>query len=125
MMVDRSYSYVFFTCIILLMIRRPPRPTLPYTLFPYTTLFRSNPRAGVRGGDLGEARPDFGAFELRLGEAVAPRRAGRIFIERIDVDRRRQAVALGIVGLAAGRDLAHRIVALVLAARGQIGRAHV
>src|SRR3546814_5710526 len=23
------------------MIRRPPRPTRPYTLFPYTTLFRS------------------------------------------------------------------------------------
>src|SRR3546814_11683837 len=28
------------------MILRPPRSTRPYTLFPYTTLFRSAPRAG-------------------------------------------------------------------------------
>src|SRR3546814_4232797 len=27
------------------MIRRPPRSTLTYTLFPYTTLFRSFPKA--------------------------------------------------------------------------------
>src|SRR3546814_14312372 len=31
------YSYIFF-----LMIRRPPRSTRTDTLFPYTTLFRSN-----------------------------------------------------------------------------------
>src|SRR3546814_6567593 len=30
------------------MIRRPPRSTLTYTLFPYTTLFRSDPRLGIR-----------------------------------------------------------------------------
>src|SRR5438876_4590591 len=38
------------------MIRRPPRSTL----FPYTTLFRSIPRAGVIGGRvrLHVARPD-------------------------------------------------------------------
>src|SRR3546814_12721952 len=34
----------FFVC---LMIRRPPRSTRPDTLFPYTTLFRSSPRAYV------------------------------------------------------------------------------
>src|SRR3546814_13546005 len=28
-------------CVCFLMIRRPPRPTRTYTLFPYTTLFRS------------------------------------------------------------------------------------
>src|SRR3546814_5919871 len=28
------------------MVRRPPRSTLTDTLFPYTTLFRSDPRAG-------------------------------------------------------------------------------
>src|SRR2546430_13219199 len=38
------------------MIRRPPRSTL----FPYTTLFRSSPRRGVRA-----ARPDSGC--LRWG----------------------------------------------------------
>src|SRR6188474_3823528 len=31
-----------------LMIRRPPRSTRRYTLFPYTTLFRSRPRRGGR-----------------------------------------------------------------------------
>src|SRR3546814_3275736 len=44
------------------MIRRPPRSTHPYTLFPYTTLFRSDllhradrdPRADARGRRPGE-----------------------------------------------------------------------
>ena len=38
-----TISYAVF-CLkkIFLMIRRPPRSTLPLTLFPYTTLFRSN-----------------------------------------------------------------------------------
>src|SRR3546814_19997766 len=31
------------------MLRRPPRSTRTYTLFPYTTLFRSSGRAGARG----------------------------------------------------------------------------
>src|SRR3546814_7055744 len=35
--VESSFIYVFF-----LMIRRPPRSTRTDTLFPYTTLFRSN-----------------------------------------------------------------------------------
>src|SRR5881409_4377414 len=41
----------FFFCFFFLMIRRPPRSTRETTLFPYTTLFRS---------DLGPAdhRPD-------------------------------------------------------------------
>src|SRR3546814_13685615 len=33
--------YVFF-CFFFLMLRRPPRSTRTDTLFPYTTLFRSN-----------------------------------------------------------------------------------
>src|SRR3546814_13418790 len=33
-----------FRCFFLLMIRRPPRSTRTDTLFPYTTLFRSNVR---------------------------------------------------------------------------------
>src|SRR3546814_7292494 len=32
------------------MIRRPPRSTLPYTLFPYTTLFRSACTLGAKAG---------------------------------------------------------------------------
>src|SRR3546814_16387108 len=40
MMLRRSCSviYIYF---FFLMIRRPPRSTRTYTLFPYTTLFRS------------------------------------------------------------------------------------
>src|SRR3546814_7967202 len=43
------------------MIRRPPRATLSYTLFPYTTLFRSVPDPDLRGaGDAGRGAPDAG-----------------------------------------------------------------
>src|SRR3546814_6847726 len=41
--------YLFF----FLMIRRPPRSTRTDTLFPYTTLFRSGRRRGLRRGDQG------------------------------------------------------------------------
>src|SRR3546814_1183284 len=37
----RCLLYVRVVCFFFLMIRRPPRPTLTDTLFPYTTLFRS------------------------------------------------------------------------------------
>src|SRR3546814_10999223 len=33
---------LYFLMFFCLMIRRPPRSTRTYTLFPYTTLFRSN-----------------------------------------------------------------------------------
>src|SRR3546814_20018848 len=36
--------FYFFSYIFFLMIRRPPRSTRTDTLFPYTTLFRSNSR---------------------------------------------------------------------------------
>src|SRR3546814_8751499 len=35
---------IFFLCFFFLMIRRPPRSTRTDTLFPYTTLFRSQLR---------------------------------------------------------------------------------
>src|SRR3546814_12039524 len=38
-------------CILFLMIRRPPRSTRTDTLFPYTTLFRSDEGAEVKLGD--------------------------------------------------------------------------
>src|SRR3546814_16295179 len=37
------YDLNFFICFFFLMIRRPPRSTRTDTLFPYTTLFRSQP----------------------------------------------------------------------------------
>src|SRR3546814_1376065 len=40
----------FFLFFFFLMIRRPPRSTLTDTLFPYTTLFRSEDAAAARPG---------------------------------------------------------------------------
>src|SRR3546814_18337178 len=40
----RSLDLVFLICFFFLMIRRPPRSTRTDTLFPYTTLFRSDMR---------------------------------------------------------------------------------
>src|SRR2546426_3294487 len=71
-----------------LMIRRPPRSTL----FPYTTLFRSQ---GVVGGQVGVAQHGVGGDSSRFGvDAVDA-----------DVDRRavRQQADLGVVrGRASG-----------------------
>src|SRR5215510_15828767 len=58
------YSIFFFFFFFFLMIRRPPRSTL----FPYTTLFRSRPRAadGSRlARDLRFAREDVRADQRR------------------------------------------------------------
>src|SRR3546814_14401048 len=46
-------AIVYYLCVFLLMIRRPPRSTRTDTLFPYTTLFRS---AQARAEGLGKAR---------------------------------------------------------------------
>src|SRR6059058_4203609 len=40
---------LFFVFVFFLMIRRPPRSTRRYTLFPYTTLFRSTMLTGANG----------------------------------------------------------------------------
>src|SRR3546814_18723411 len=45
-----TFDFIFF-----LMIRRPPRSTRTDTLFPYTTLFRSDGNAGIDGRALLEA----------------------------------------------------------------------
>src|SRR3546814_7619494 len=55
-----------------LMIRRPPRSTRTDTLFPYTTLFRSEPfrrrfRSGAASGLLA---PEFGLLRLRLSRRL-------------------------------------------------------
>src|SRR3546814_3902844 len=42
------YFILIFTLFFFLMIRRPPRSTRTYTLFPYTTLFRSDQRHAAR-----------------------------------------------------------------------------
>src|SRR3546814_19927271 len=62
--------FVFF-----LMIRRPPRSTRTYTLFPYTTLFRSNDR---RGYDIAERRR-IGAHR-EINEAVEQGGRGQLLV---------------------------------------------
>src|SRR3546814_6914758 len=52
------------------MIRRPPRSTRTYTLFPYTTLFRSL-RLADAGHAVGEARPQL-LDRLELGRRGGP-----------------------------------------------------
>src|SRR3546814_1226480 len=68
------------------MLRRPPRSTLTYTLFPYTTLFRSLPggRARAGGGAVKahrQRRPLVAAGQaLRVRLAVAGQRAAGIHV---------------------------------------------
>src|SRR3546814_17343824 len=57
--------FTYHLCIFFLMLRRPPRSTRTYTLFPYTTLFRSLsglvpwPIGGqIRPQPIGIDRPD-------------------------------------------------------------------
>src|SRR3546814_13175386 len=66
-----------------LMIRRPPRSTRTYTLFPYTTLFRSDMplHEGQAGGDLRRGRlpvagraPEDHVADVDAGPVEADRR---------------------------------------------------
>src|SRR3546814_13648156 len=59
---------IFYYCLFFLMIRRPPRSTRTDTLFPYTTLFRSDPLPELPHG---RGRAD------RPGDHPVPRSAGR------------------------------------------------
>src|SRR3546814_11169139 len=111
MIVVVVYSLLFF----FLMIRRPPRSTRTDTLFPYTTLFRSQ-----------------GKGEARVGEAASPLRAGSVGGLETDPQTRTERPAnmalLFFGGYFAG-DLKGRIAgdaaeAADPAAR-EIGRAHV
>src|SRR3546814_16737408 len=83
--------FVVYTCVFFLMIRRPPRSTRTDTLFPYTTLFRSQQRAPphairqiARGGDREHAerrRDRFDHQEARgrfVGEQEQDRKSTRL-----------------------------------------------
>src|SRR3546814_2638026 len=57
------------------MIRRPPRSTRTYTLFPYTTLFRSERRGGLRRrGAKGLRQAAAGEARRRLGDRLCAQR---------------------------------------------------
>src|SRR3546814_2341450 len=77
-------TYICFLIFFFLMIRRPPRSTRTDTLFPYTTLFRSNGRAGLAatgdqmsaiggGRALRPGRIHLRPAEARLQLAACPR----------------------------------------------------
>src|SRR3546814_6290144 len=74
------------------MIRRPPRSTLTDTLFPYTTLFRSDAIAERRGlGDIGgDHLTNTGDRDLIEGRPRAEREAGedRELVRGVDADDR-------------------------------------
>src|SRR5207249_10400598 len=63
-----------------LLIPRPPRSTL----FPYTTLFRSDERAGARDVELAESNEDF------VRDVVEQRHGGPARFERVEIERNRE-----------------------------------
>src|SRR3546814_19478117 len=72
------------------MIRRPPRSTRTDTLFPYTTLCRSEQEAGEAGiGDKADMRAAVAEPEQGIGIADHRAARGKIVVEIID-DRREQ-----------------------------------
>src|SRR3546814_15301314 len=58
------------------MIRPPPGSTLTYTLFPYTTLFRSAAEAGLRRLALDEPVERLNSGLRALAGAISGRRSG-------------------------------------------------
>src|SRR3546814_5450086 len=96
------------------MIRRPPRSTRTDTLFPYTTLFRSEPGAELAPhlGDLDHV----GREQRVLGDDVA-------FVRHVDDRTAQELVALGdVVDGVDERDVGNRELGVVALARegGQV-----
>src|SRR3546814_15290976 len=85
-MLCAAFCFYFF---FVLMIRRPPRSTRTDTLFPYTTLFRSD--------GAGERRAD-----ARVRHAVA-----RVFEIGLGADHGRVGVGVGEVGVLVFRSEEH------------------
>src|SRR3546814_19059780 len=99
--------YLFF---LFLMIRRPTRSTRPSTLFPYTTLFRSDAVIGAATADV----PGHGRLDLRVIR-------GRVAFQQGSGAHDLAALAVATLG--------HRLVQPGLlhhpADGVEIGRAHV
>src|SRR3546814_17260659 len=83
------------------MIRRPPRSTRTDTLFPYTTLFRSERPVVV--GDIALAAPCFGDEDQLRGRRVAAGAAQRLEhrVERRGVRRARRDHRLDVFAMPA------------------------
>src|SRR3546814_7701566 len=67
------------------MIRRPPRSTRTDTLFPYTTLFRSEARR--RGAEIGAERLDRRQHRQAVDHPMAARHADAV-VQRLAQDHR-------------------------------------
>src|SRR5213594_2630497 len=98
------------------MIRRPPRSTQAFTLFPYTTLFRSAESEGVREHYVGGRRPSVAWEAVEIARGVGA----------LEVDGRRQPAMLHGEGADRRLDRAARaegmaVVALRAAHRQTIG----
>src|SRR3546814_13200788 len=93
--------YYYLSCCFFLMIRRPPRSTRTYTLFPYTTLFRSA-RAGAQIDDAhlrgrrGGPGDELAALVLHLDCTTAPG------VELFDRRAARETQSVGRVGQSLG-----------------------
>src|SRR3546814_16437695 len=66
---DRCRSYI--SCFFFLMIRRPPRSTRTDTLFPYTTLFRSEAHPQLLAEFGGAYNGPQAAYVNRIGQNIA------------------------------------------------------
>src|SRR3546814_16424363 len=72
--------FLFYYCFFFLMIRRPPRSTRTDTLFPYTTLFRSERRA------LHDALMDLRIVDAKQRLTQVLMQAALVELERADAD---------------------------------------
>src|SRR3546814_11983691 len=98
-----------FCSLFFLMIRRPPRSTRTYTLFPYTTLFRSVDFHDLKGDLESVAALSGASLDYRPSQAVwgHPGRSADVF---------RDGVPVGWIGqlhprLQRALDLGHPVVA--------------
>src|SRR3546814_19942092 len=120
------------------MIRRPPRSTRTDTLFPYTTLFRSDPVRKTNRGSLpahlerieqivdveSNACPCCGGALHQIGEDVAARLSGVPTTFRVVVTRRpryrcRSCASASVQAPAPARDLAGGIPTGARRSRGR------
>src|SRR3546814_14208650 len=104
----------FLFGIFFLFIRGPPRSTRPYTLFPYTTLFRSMGTAGAAIIDVGGESTRPGAPLIWEGDEVARIEGVVAALSKggvaVSIDTRKAAVMEA--ALAAGARIVNAISAL-------------
>src|SRR3546814_15859610 len=101
------------------MIRRPPRSTRTYTLFPYTTLFRSSDLHGVQE-HLEHVRP---TLNRQRRATFGPQVQHQAAVDGRQVDQ--AAVVEVALGVPVGRQLQGYLLVDRLAGLEEIGRAHV